>query len=108
MFKFNQMSRYLNWYRKINKGYRQVSNIRRTLAGNTIVDHSDVFILDLIHDINSLGKGNCKMRRETLKFWVLVRRILQIGRYVDITIRPCAIYFEVNMVKLSIRGAGLW
>ena len=22
--------------------YRQVSNIRRTLAGNTIVDHSDV------------------------------------------------------------------
>ena len=24
------------------KGYRQVSNIRRTLVGNKIVDHSDV------------------------------------------------------------------
>ena len=25
-----------------NQSYRQVSNIRRTLIGNTIVDHSDV------------------------------------------------------------------
>ena len=25
-----------------NDGYRQVSNIRRTLAGNTIEEHSDV------------------------------------------------------------------
>ena len=26
-----------------NQNYRRVSNISRTLAGNTIVDHSDVF-----------------------------------------------------------------
>ena len=61
--------------------YRQVSNIRRTLAGNKIVHHSNVvraspvgaapttiFILDLTPGFIGLGKGNCKTRRETIKF----------------------------------------
>ena len=62
--------------------YRQGSNTSRTLAGNKIVDHSDVVgaALDLIPVINSLGKDNCKTRRETLKLWMLVRFILEIWR----------------------------
>ena len=64
------------------------SNIRRTLVGNEIVDHSDVVEaapvgaaqlhlhsrLDRVW-FSGLGKGNCKTRRETLKFWdsVLLR-----------------------------------
>ena len=59
--------------------YRQVSNISRTIAGNKIVDHSCtwsiacqhccnyIFILNLMPGIDSLGKDNCKTRRETLK-----------------------------------------
>ena len=45
---FNKKSLLLTWsqlWSKINiedKMYRQVSNIRRTLVGNKIVDHSDV------------------------------------------------------------------
>ena len=60
----------------------QTSNIRCTLDGNEIVDHSDVvgaspfdaaptqyiFILDLAAGFNGLGKDNCKSRQETLKF----------------------------------------
>ena len=74
--------------------YRQVSNIRRTLVGNKIVDHSDVvgaspcrrcsnyiFILDLTPGFIGLGKDNCTMRRETFKFGDLVRLILDILRY---------------------------
>ena len=37
-----------------------------------------IFILNLIFGINSLGKDNCKTRRETLKIWVLVHLILEI------------------------------
>ena len=60
--------------------YLQTYNISRTLEGNKIVD-SDVvgaapvrcsnyiFILDLTPGFNALGKGNCKTRRETFKFW---------------------------------------
>ena len=63
--------------------YHQVSNTSRTLVGkNKIVDHSDVVRAapDLIPGINSLGKDNCKAGRETLKFWPLVRLILEIWR----------------------------
>ena len=55
--------------------YWQTSNIKCTLVGNKIVDHSDVvraspvFILDLVED-------NCKMRLETFKFLDLVCLIL--------------------------------
>ena len=69
--------------------YRQVSNIGRGLIGNQIVDHSDVvgaspnyiFILHLTLGFNILRKDNCKPRRETFKFWDLVRLILEILRY---------------------------
>ena len=67
----------------------QVSNIRRTLAGYKIVNHSDVvgaaptgdapttsewFILELAPGFFGLGKDNCKTRQETIKlgiWWVL-------------------------------------
>ena len=77
--------------------YRQVSNVRHTLAGNKIVDHSDVvgtsyvgtapttvyviFILNLTPGFIGLGKDDCKMRRETFKFCDLVFLILEILRY---------------------------
>ena len=75
-------------------GYRQVSNIRRILVGNKIVDHSDIvgaspvgaaptnyiFILDLTPGFVGLGKDNNKTRRETFKFGDLVRLILEILR----------------------------
>ena len=40
-----------------------------------------IFILDLIHGFNRLGKDNCKAGRESLKFWNLVRLILETLRY---------------------------
>ena len=56
--------------------YCKTSDIRLTLLGNIVVDHSDVvgavFILDLIPDFNGLDKDNCKMRQETFKVWDLV------------------------------------
>ena len=74
--------------------YHQFSNIRRTLAGNKIVDHSDVVralpvsaapttssFSILTPGINWLGKDNCKMRWETFKFWDLVQLILEILQY---------------------------
>ena len=70
--------------------YCKISNIRRTLVGNKIVDHSDVvgassvgaaiFILDLITDSNGLDKDNCKMRQGAFKVWDEVRLILEIWR----------------------------
>ena len=52
--------------------YRKTSNVRRTLVGNTIVDHSDVvgagsnyiFILDLSSGFKGFGKDSCKTVRE--------------------------------------------
>ena len=60
-----------------------------------MVDHSDVvgaspvgaapanyiFKLDLTPGFNGLGKDNCKTRRETFKFWDLVRLIQEVLRY---------------------------
>ena len=76
--------------------YRQVPNIRRTLVGYKIVNHSDVvgaspvgaaptthFILDIKPGFIGLGKDNCKTRRETCKFGDLVRLILEILRYLQ-------------------------
>ena len=63
-----------------SKEYRQVSNTRCTLAGNKIVNHSDVvdfiFILDLTPGFIGLGKDNCTTRRETIKFGDLVHLVL--------------------------------
>ena len=61
-------------------------NIRRTLVGGKIADHSDVvgaspacrrcsnyiFISNFITGFNELGKDNCKTRRESFKFCDLV------------------------------------
>ena len=74
--------------------YRQVSNIRRTLAGNQIVDHSDVvgalpvgtaptissFSTSYMASID-WAKTTCKTVRESLMFWNLVRLILETLRY---------------------------
>ena len=57
--------------------YRQTSNIRQTLLGNKIIDHSDVagaapsnyiFIFGLTPVFSTLHKDNCKTRWETFKF----------------------------------------
>ena len=70
-----------------------IETIRRTLFGNIIVDHSEVvwdisrrcsnyiFILHFTLDFNILYKDNRKPRRETFKFYDLVRLILEILRY---------------------------
>ena len=75
--------------------YRQVSNIRRNLVGNKIVDHSDgvgaspVGAAPTTSSFSTptpgfigLCKDICKARRETFKFGDLVRLILKILRYV--------------------------
>ena len=70
--------------------YCQTSNISCTLVGNKIVDHSDVvgrrcsnyiFILDLTHGFNGLGKGNCKMKWEIFSFWDLVCLVIEVWQY---------------------------
>ena len=40
------------------------------------------FILNLTHGFNIMNKGNCNTRRHAFKFWDLMRRILEIWRYV--------------------------
>ena len=42
-----------------------------------------IFILNLTHGFNGLGKDNYKTRREAVKFWDLVRLILDTLRYWD-------------------------
>ena len=66
--------------------YRKVSNIRSTLVGNKIVDHSDrrcrrysnyIFILDLTSGFKGFDKDSRKTVRESFKCWGLVRLILE-------------------------------
>ena len=47
-----------------------------------------ILILDLTLAINGLGKDNCKTRRQTFKFWDLVRLVLGIWRYITILFFP--------------------
>ena len=81
----------ISWYQRghLMMSYRQVSNIRCTLVGNNIVDHSVVVGVLPVGDaptsssfltpgFNGLGKDNCTMRRETFKFGELVQLILEI------------------------------
>ena len=71
-----------------NKVYRQTSNIRRTFIGQYTCwslrcswsiacrpCSSYIFILDLTHGSNGLGKGNYKTRRKTFKCYDLGRLI---------------------------------
>ena len=94
--------------------YRQVSNIRRTLV--VLLNcwslrcswsiacrrcSNYIFILHLTFGFNILHKDNCKLRRETFKFWDLVRLILEILRHVLI-INPHVIdVILCSMIKLS-------
>ena len=43
-----------------------------------------IFILNFTPGFNGLGKDNCKMRQEALKFWDLVRLILETLRYASL------------------------
>ena len=73
------------------RGRQQASNIRRTLVGNKIVDHSDVVgaspagaaptTSSFSTGFIGLGKDNSKTRRETVKLVDSVRLILEILRY---------------------------
>ena len=102
--------------------YCQVSNISRTLVGNTIADHSDVvgaspvgsapttysyltsYIYDLTRAFNGLGKDSYKARWETFKFCDLVR----LTRYYLYGIIACPINsgqvcykLDINMINSS-------
>ena len=77
--------------------YRKISNIKRTLMGNKIVDHhwslrcswsiacrrcsNYIFILDLASGFKGFGKDSRKTVRESFKCWDLVRLILETWRY---------------------------
>ena len=52
------------------------------------------FILDLTHDFNGLGKGNCKTRRETFKF----------GDSVASNIRDLTVYMNHNFLYMVNSG----
>ena len=77
---------------KKKKKYLKVSNIRCTLVGKKIFDHSDVvgaaptgdyiFSLNLTHGFNGSGKDNSKTRWETFMFWDWVCLILENWRYI--------------------------
>ena len=94
--------------------YRQVSNIRRTLVSNEIVDHSDVVGASpvaaapttsssstLTPGFNELGKDNCRLRRETFEFCNSVRLILETWRYCQLGLsgKKC---WNVNQNKKEI------
>ena len=61
----------------MSPNYHQTSNIRYTLIGSRLVDHSDVvgaapnhiFIHDWTPGFCGLSKNNSKTRREKFKFW---------------------------------------
>ena len=70
--------------------YPQISNISRTLVGNKICwslrcrrCSNYIFILDLTHGPNRLGKVNSKTRPEIFKFRDLVWLMLEVWRYVQ-------------------------
>ena len=61
---------------------RKISNIRRTLVGNTIVNHSDV-VLDLTSGFKGFDKDSRKTVRGSFKCSDLVRLILETRRYIE-------------------------
>ena len=77
----------------VGDDYRQTSNINCTLVSNKIVDHPDVvgaspvsaapatFSFSTWHLTSyGLSKDNHKTRRETFKYWYLVRLVLEVWR----------------------------
>ena len=59
-----------DFYYDILMTYRKTSNKRRTLVGPCRHCSNYIFILDLTHSFNGLGKDNCKTRRESFMFWI--------------------------------------
>ena len=67
---------------KVEIGYHQTCNIKHTLVGNHIIDHSDVleyrlsrcpnniFIFDLTPGFNGMGNDNCRTRENHLSFGI--------------------------------------
>ena len=94
VIKSKLQNRHIVYNNIMKQWYRQISNISRTFGGQlncwsvrcskSIACRrcsNYIFILDLTHGFNRLGKDNCKTRRETFEFWDLVRLILEIWWY---------------------------
>ena len=90
-----EMAQVWIWMIRNHIYYPQTSDIRCTLVGNKMVDHSDVVgaapaiaasttssFFNLTPGLNGLGKDNCKTRRETLKFLDLVHLTLEVWQYI--------------------------
>ena len=85
--------------------YRQTSNISRAIAIKLLItqmllEHrcsNYIFTLDLIPCFNGLGKNNCKTRRETFKFWDMMRLTLEVWRYNKFAAYPTAVGSPVNL-----------
>ena len=93
------------------RNYRKISNIRRTLVGNKIVDHSDVvgasnyiFILDLTSGFKGFVKDSRKTVRESYKCWDLVRLILETWRYIALVILVGLVCYVTAAPRRPIRS----
>ena len=105
--------------------YRHISNISRTFsrqlnAWSLRCSWSIawrrcsiyIFILDLTPSFNGLGKDNCKTRGETIKFWDLVRLILETSWYIELDVFPSWTVWTETHVALGVQfyqqGQNLW
>ena len=60
-----------------------------------------IFILDWTPGFNRLRKDNCKTRQESIKFWNLVRLILEISRWFTSLVMPYdVIYLGQHQVQI--------
>ena len=88
----------VHWLRRTI--YRQTSKTSQTFVGNKLVGQTRsiwsiacrrcsnyIFILDLTPSFSGCGKDDCKTRRETFKFWDLVRLTLNV--YDRMNVCPC-------------------
>ena len=64
-----------------------------------------IFIPDLTHGFNGLGKENCKTGRETSVFWDLTRLIAGVGRYFIMLI-TCPVGAFVNFLHIPLNLYG--
>ena len=96
-FQLHMTSQY--WETTLRWIYRQFSKIRCILVHSRQLNcgpircswsiacrrcSKNIFILDITIGFNGLGKDNCKTRRESFKFWYLVRLISEILRYISL------------------------
>ena len=74
-----------NWFSRVNgvrdNGIRLYWSLRCSWSIACRRCFNYIFILDLTPGFNGLRKDNCKMRRDTLKFWDLVQLILEVWQY---------------------------